>query len=224
MNLIEYPDRETLMRAVAAGLAADLAQALALRDTVCFAVPGGTTPGPVFDALAQVALDWSRVHVLLTDERWVPETDAQSNAALIRARLLTGPAAAAQFTPYFTDVADIGTTAQSLSASLAHLLPIDVLLLGMGADMHIASLFPEADGLAQAMADDAPLLLPITAKDQNVQRFTLTGRALSTARGIHLLITGADKRAALLRAARLSVLQAPVQAVLSQATIHWSAA
>ena len=224
MNLIEYPDRETLMGQVAQTLATDLASALAERDTVCFAVPGGTTPGPLFDALSQVALEWSRVHVLLTDERWVPEDDPQSNAALIRARLLTGFAAAAKFTPYYTDTGDIDTAARSLSETLAHFLPIDVLLLGMGADMHTASLFPKADGLAEAMADDAPLLLPITAPGQKSRRFSLTAPALRSARKTHLLITGNDKRAALEQAAGLPPMQAPVQTILSDATIHWSAA
>lgn len=224
MNLIEYPDRATLMTTVAQALAADLAAALAAREAVCFAVPGGTTPGPLFDALARLPLDWARVHVLLSDERWVPEDDPQSNAALIRSRLLTGHAAAASFTPYYTDTGDIETAARTLSRSLAHVLPIDVLLLGMGADMHTASLFPKAEGLTEAMADDAPLLLPITAPGQQSRRFSLTAPALRSARSTHLLITGPEKRAAVTQAAHLPTAEAPVQIILPNATIHWSAA
>lgn len=223
MKLIEYTSRNALMTQTAAALATALRAALDSRETVSFAVPGGTTPGPVFDALAQVALDWSRVHVLLTDERWVPESDPQSNAALVRSRLLTGHAAAAQFTPYYTDRADSGAAADRLSGLLAPLLPLDVLLLGMGADMHTASLFPNAIGLQQAMAADAQMLMPITVPGQQTTRFTLTAPALSSARATHILITGNDKRAALAQAQTLSALEAPVQTVLQNATIHWSA-
>jgi 6-phosphogluconolactonase len=222
MTLNEYPNRDALMQAVADALASDLKRALVAKPTVTLAVPGGTTPGPVFDALNDADLDWSRVHVLLSDERWVPEDDAQSNAALIRARLLKGRAAAAGFTPYFTAGSDIVAAAADLSNSLSSRLPIDVLLLGMGADMHTASLFPDAVGLAAAMANDAPMLLPISVEGQAVQRFTLTAPALRGAGAVHLLITGQDKREALTKAQELPELEAPVQTVLSQATIHWS--
>ena len=223
MKLIEYPTRDGMMAKVAETLADALRAALAQRDKVSLAVPGGTTPGPVFDALCEAPLDWSRVHVLLSDERWVPETDAQSNAALISARLMTGPAAAASFTPYFTADSDIDTAARDLSGQLSPLLPLDVLLLGMGADMHTASLFPGADGLEAAMSDDAQMFLPITVPKQETRRFTLTAPALRNAKTTHLLITGDDKRAALDRARMLPAHQAPVQTVLDNATIHWSA-
>lgn len=223
MNLIEYPSTQEMMRDLANKLGDALAQALAQKPKVSFAVPGGTTPGPIFDALSAIDLEWSRVHVLLTDERWVPESDAQSNAALIRKRLLTGHAAAAKFTPYFTDSAPITAAAADLSAQLADTLPIDVMLLGMGADMHTASLFPNADGLSDALAPDAPMFLPVTVPGQDIQRFTLTGPVLRTARSTHVLITGVEKREALSVAQTLSEADAPIQTVLPQATVHWSA-
>ena len=223
MNLIEYPSTDEMMRDLAGKLGDALAQALAQRPKVSFAVPGGTTPGPVFDALSSLDLDWSRVHVLLTDERWVPEHDAQSNAALIRKRLLTGHAAAAEFTPYFTDQSPITTAAADLSVQLSHLLPIDVMLLGMGADMHTASLFPNSDGLEDALAPDAPMFLPVSVAGQDIKRFTLTGPALRTARSTHVLITGTEKHKALSLAQTRSEQEAPIQTVLPQATVHWSA-
>lgn len=223
MNLIEYPDRDTLMISVAKALADDLAAALAVRETVTLAIPGGTTPGPAFDALAAAPLDWARVNILLTDERWVPESDLQSNAALVRARLLQGPAAAAMFTPYYTDKTDINTAAGTLSAQLSPLLPVDVMLLGMGADMHTASLFPGSEGLEEALAEDAQMLVPVTVAGQQTRRFSLSAPVLRSARATHLLITGTEKREALLRACELPEALAPVQTVLPMATIHWSA-
>ena len=223
MNLIEYPDRDTLMAGVAKALADDLAAALAAREAVTLAIPGGTTPGPAFDVLAAMPLDWARVNILLTDERWVPESDPQSNAALVRARLLQGHAAAAMFTPYYTDKVDIETAAGTLSSQLSPLLPVDVMLLGMGADMHTASLFPGSEGLEDALAVDAQMLVPVTVAGQQTRRFSLSAPVLRSARTKHLLITGTEKREALLRASELPEALAPVQTVLPTATIHWSA-
>ncbi len=223
MKLIEYPDREMLAMDVAQMLASELRAALHQRETVTFAVPGGTTPGPVFDSLCGVNLDWDRVHVILTDERWVPESNTQSNAALIRARLLKDHAAVARFTPYFSEDDTIEKVASDLSDALSGALPIDVLLLGMGEDMHTASLFPGAEGMGVAMAHDAPLFAPVTLPGDPVRRFTLTAPALQGAMSTHVLITGAQKREAALRAAELPADQAPVKTVLAEATVHWSA-
>lgn len=223
MNLIEYTNCDEMMAQVAETLTGALEKALSERAVVSFAVPGGTTPGPLFDALARTDLEWSRVHVLLTDERWVPETDAQSNAALVRARLLTKAAANARFTPYYRAENTPVQAAQALSTELSALLPLDVLLLGMGADMHTASLFPKAEGLTEALVDTAPMFLPVAVAGQKIKRFTLTAPVLRNAQQTHLLIVGADKRAALLRASGLPEAQAPVQTVLKNATIHWSA-
>ncbi|MEL7345600.1 MAG: 6-phosphogluconolactonase, partial [Pseudomonadota bacterium] len=79
MKLVEYSDRAGMMAALAALLAGLLREALAHSDRVGLAVPGGTTPGPIFDALSRSDLDWARVTALLTDERWVPETSERSN-------------------------------------------------------------------------------------------------------------------------------------------------
>jgi 6-phosphogluconolactonase len=223
MTLIEYQDRSHLMAALARVLEAALGAALTRKPRVILAVPGGTTPGPLFDVLSGAALDWDRVHVLLTDERWVPESDPASNAALIRARLLKGHAAAAQFTPYYKADMDIAAAARALSVALEPALPIDVLLLGMGADMHTASLFPGAQGLAAALSPDAPMLLPVHPTGQPAQRFSLTAPALRAAGTTHLLITGNDKRAALLQAEGMPIARAPVNIVLPNATVHWSA-
>ena len=91
------------------------------------------------------------IDVLLTDERWVPEDSPRSNARLVRERLLTGAAAAARFLPFIGDTATPEESLPALEAALAPHLPISVLLLGMGADMHTASLFPGADRLAEGV-------------------------------------------------------------------------
>ncbi|HEY0276090.1 MAG TPA: 6-phosphogluconolactonase [Paenirhodobacter sp.] len=222
MNFVEYPDREMLMMALADVLASELRQGLELSPRVTLSVPGGTTPGPVFDILSALDLDWARVSVLLNDERWVAEDSPRSNTRLLRERLLRGKAAAAQLVPLYAPAIIPEDQLEDLGQGVRNALPITVLLLGMGADMHTASLFPGADRLAEALADDAPPLMALRADAAGEPRITLTARVLRDAMHCHILITGAEKCAALERAETLPELQAPVRTVLKNATIHWA--
>ena len=178
MKLIEYPDRDLMALDLADMLASELKTALGNHEEVALAVPGGTTPGPIFDALCAAELDWARVRVLPTDERWVPEDDARSNARLIRERLLVGPAAEAVFLPLYARAERPEDVLAELESPLVPLLPLSVVLLGMGADMHTASLFPGAPGLAEAMAPDAPILSVLRPEGQPEIRISLSARVL----------------------------------------------
>ena len=223
MNLVEYPDAELMMFTLADQLASDLGTQLRTHDRASLSVPGGTTPGPVFDVLSGVGLDWDRVTVFPNDERWVPETSERSNGRLLKQRLLTGKAAAATFLPLYAEAERPEDAIDELAEAIEPHLPISVLLLGMGADMHTASLFPGADRLAEALAPDAPVLLPMRAAGAGEPRVTLSARVLRDAMAIHVLITGAEKRAALERAMDLTPDEAPIRAVLDEATVHWAA-
>jgi len=223
MDLREYPDREMLMLGLADRLAGQLADIVRRTGHATLSVPGGTTPGPVFDVLSDVDLDWGRVAVVLNDERWVGEDHPRSNTRLVRERLLTGKAAAATFIPLHADTATPEEALDALTAGLVPHLPLSVLLLGMGEDMHTASLFPGADRLAEALAADAPPLLAMRAAGAAEPRVTLTAPVLQGAMHIHILIVGEAKRAALDRAQHLPPDEAPVRAVLANATVHWAA-
>ncbi len=223
MKITEYADRDMLAIDLANLLAGELENSLFTHDHASLALPGGTTPGPIYDVLCAVRLDWSRVHILLTDERWVDETSPHSNAALLRERLLTERAAAAQFTPYYRAGKTAAEAAPEVSDAIDKYMPISVLVLGMGVDMHTASLFPGAEGLEAALASDAAHLCPISVPGQSHARLTLSAAALDGALSKHLVIYGDEKREALERALSLSRAEAPVRTVLNQATIHWAA-
>jgi 6-phosphogluconolactonase len=222
MKFSEYPDREMMMLGLANILAGELSDFIRREGRASFSVPGGTTPGPIFDTLSGVDLDWENIAVFLNDERWVPETDARSNTALIKQRLIRGRAAKANLIPLYAATAQPEDSLDALSEGIAPHLPISVLLLGMGTDMHTASLFPGADRLADALAPDAPILLPMRAEAAGEPRVTLTARVLRDAMSCHILITGAEKRTALERAQGLSELEAPIKALLANATVHWA--
>jgi 6-phosphogluconolactonase len=222
MKFIEYPDRELLMLSLANCIAGELGGFLRREGRASLCVPGGTTPGPIFDTLSGVDLDWSNISVFLNDERWVGEDSPRSNTRLLRERLLVGRAAAARLVPLRAEADTPEEALDALAEAIAPHLPISVLLLGMGADMHTASLFPGADRLAEALSDAAPILLPMRAEAAGEPRVTLTAPVLKGAMSIHILITGEEKRAALERAQGLTPLEAPVKAVLGNATVHWA--
>jgi len=222
MNIREYPDREMLYLALANVIAGQLGDFVRREGRATFSVPGGTTPGPVFDTLSGAGVDWARVAVLLNDERWVPEDSPRSNTRLLRERLLVGPAAAALLVPLYAPTATPEESLEALAEGIVPHLPISVLLLGMGADMHTASLFPGADRLAEALSAQAPVLMALRADAAGEPRITLTMPVLRAAMHIHILITGAEKRSSLERAQGLPPEEAPVRAILDNATIHWA--
>ncbi|NBZ86015.1 6-phosphogluconolactonase [Stagnihabitans tardus] len=222
MSFKEYPSREALMAGLGQTIAGELRAALS-KGAATLSVPGGTTPGPIFDALAQEDLDWPRVAVMLNDERWVGEESSRSNTRLLKERLLVAKAARARLVPLYAPTETPEESLDKLAEGIIPHLPITSLLLGMGADMHTASLFPGADKLAQALAGNAPVLMALRAEAAGEPRITLTAPVLKQARHIHILITGPEKLDAYQRALTLSPTEAPVAAVLPQATVHWAA-
>jgi len=222
MELIEYPDSEMMMMNLANRIAGELENVLFQNDTASLAVPGGTTPGPVFDSLCAAGrIDWGRVNIMLTDERWVPETDARSNTRLLRERLLIDKAAAARYVPLYAEAAAPEDRLEDLAQGVAACLPLSVCLLGMGADMHTASLFPGADQLEAALSGDA-VLYAMRAPGAPEPRVTLSARVLKDAMNCHVVITGHEKREALEKARDLPPEEAPIAAVLPWATVHWA--
>lgn len=222
MEFIDYADREMLAMGLGNALASALKNCLLTHDHASFCVPGGSSPGETFSVLSGTAVEWDRVRVFLGDERWVPEGDPKSNTALLKSTLLTDRAARATLVPMVTDAATPEDGIPALEAGFDDVLPISVLLLGMGADMHTASLLPDAEDLAAAMAERAPLLIPVRAPSVGEARVTLSRRVLADAMDTHVLIFGDEKRAALDRAQKLDPMDAPIAAFLADATVHWA--
>lgn len=220
LDFNEYPDRDLMMIDLANRMAGELRRALQARGRATLAVAGGSTPGQVFDALCAADLDWASVTVLPTDDRLVPEDSPRSNARMIREHLLKDRAAEAA---YLSLTIEPGASPDPVAAAVAPVLPLDVALVGMGADMHMASIFPEAPELAAALAADAPAVLSVTPPGGLEPRLTLSAQVLKDAMATHLLITGPEKRAALEKAVAASDARvAPVRAILQHAAIHWA--
>ena len=155
--LESFPSLETWAATIAGRLEETLGEAVIANGRAAFAGPGGSTPSPIYARLAQADIGWSNIAVTLVDERYVPETSPESNARLIREVLLQDKAASATFIPLYTPE----VTVDRAAAVAAHALfdatgggeskggggRFDAVLLGMGEDGHICSMFPNSPTL-----------------------------------------------------------------------------
>jgi len=178
-------------------------------------------------SLAEQPLPWKQVAVTLVDERWVDETSARSNAALVRQHLMYGAAAVASFLPLYRDYGHGPEQAlPELEAELAQLpLPLDVAVLGMGNDGHTASLFPGGDWLERALDPaGSARVLPMHAEAAGEPRITLTLPVLAAARHLYLHIEG-EHKAQVLQQALAAEAGPPIATVLRAARtpvqIYW---
>ena len=216
----EFSGPEALATMLARNVAEPLRQAIVLRGAASLAVSGGTTPKRFFAALSAENIDWAKVSITLVDERWVDKDSERSNARLVRETLLQGLAAAARFVPLYD--AAFATPEAALPALTQRLRalpqPFDVVLLGMGADGHFASLFPGGDHLAQGLDPNTPqLLIAMHAAAAGEPRISLTLPPILAARQAILHIEGAAKRATLERALDGDV-RLPIHALLQART------
>jgi 6-phosphogluconolactonase len=182
--------------ALADRVAAVLRDAVARRGVASLAVPGGTTPGEFLAALGERPVDWSHVTVLLTDERWVAPDHPRSNTALVD-RTLGARGRPYRWFPLWRE----GTAAHEATALLeadarAVPWPLDVVVLGMGDDGHVASLFP---GDETGYAGATPRFVAVRGPGAE-PRVSLSGAVLAQARETYLLLRGAAKLEVLERA------------------------
>ena len=217
-NWHAFSARPDLAAALAGRVAGRLSDAIEERGAALLAVSGGTTPAKFFAALSNIPITWSKVTVTLVDERFVPASSPRSNAGLVAANLLQNAAAAARFVPLYHEAASIEDAAVSDTRVLRALpWPLDAVVLGMGADGHTASFFPDADELEQLLDPASQrIVLPVHAASAGEPRLTLSLARIVSAGFIALHIESEDKRTAF-EAAMGPGKQKPIRAVLDAA-------
>jgi 6-phosphogluconolactonase len=224
-----FPDAAALIVALTGDIASALEEGLAAGRGASLVVAGGKTPAPVFEALSNVDMDWEDVWVSLTDERWVDAGHDGSNEFLLRQHLLRAQAAKANVVGLKNGAADPASGAAAAWSAVAGIpRPFDFVLLGMGDDGHMASLFPHSPGLDRALdLHQAPGCLGMTAPVEPRPRLSLNLRALLDARRIAVLITGQSKWDTYQRARQSGPVQEmPVRALSLQqnapVTVYWA--
>ncbi len=208
--------------ALAEAVAIRLKDLLAGQGRALLAVPGGTTPAGFLAALGQHDLAWEQVTLLPTDERFVAADDAASNERMIRAQFAPLVEGRASFLSFHEHGSDIEAAAALLGAKLAELPEIDLLVSGMGADGHIASLFPGAEATFDAVPDSG---IVVARPPGLPPRLSLSPARLLGAGWASLLVSGAAKEAVLKAAPVREQKPLPVDLLLGSARgldVYWA--
>jgi 6-phosphogluconolactonase len=157
------------------------------------ALSGGSTPGPAYELAAELAPDWSATEIWFADERCVPPDDERSNYRLVRERLLARLACSPAAEHRIRGERPADEAADAYNRELDSLV-LDLVLLGIGADGHTASLFPNDPAL------DEQKRRAVAVRRPDVDRVTLTPPVLQSASAVIFLAVGDDKAEAVRRA------------------------
>jgi len=227
-QLNEFEQRAHLDEALANKVADILVAAVEEKGSASIAVSGGSTPKGFFTALSQKELPWQDITITLADERWVDFESDASNTRLVHENLLQNNAANAKFFHLkkgdeFTEetLSDLNIAAESL------LLPLDVLILGMGEDGHTASLFPCSEQIEQCLAASTAPLLKVVPKSAPYDRISFSFAYLKQSKNTILHISGAAKKQVLNKAlAKADIQEMPIRAFLQarniDTNVYWA--
>ncbi len=192
-----YPTATALTEHVAGALLECATSAITQRGAFHLVLAGGNTPQALYRALAHASADWGAWHIYFGDERCLPEDDPERNSHMAESEWLSRvPIPPPQI---HTIPAELGseTGARVYADTMRHAGVFDLVLLGLGEDGHVASLFPghnlgDEDSAADVLAvHDAPKPPP--------ERISLSAKRLGRARAVWFLISGGGKREALNR-------------------------
>ncbi len=200
--------------------------AIASRGQCSIALAGGSTPKPLYEALAQENLPWDKIHIFWGDERYVAPNHPDSNQLMARQAWLDKiEIAETNIHPIPTEANNPEIDAQSYEAELRKVFAaspeefptFDIILLGMGDDGHTASLFPHTSVL-----NEAKKAIAVGNKDGQ-PRITFTVPLLNQARCVLFLVAGANKQAALEQvfAAQGDAMTYPSRLINPQGELWW---
>ncbi|MCP4991235.1 MAG: 6-phosphogluconolactonase [Colwellia sp.] len=220
--LSQFKTRNELDNELAASVSQLLSDAIKQKGKASIAVSGGSTPKGFFSVLSQSDLDWSKVTVTLADERWVDIDSKDSNTRLVHENLLQNKAKSAKFFHLKQGESLTDDTLDDLNVAANNtILPLDVLILGMGEDGHTASLFPCSEEISQGLAlDNEHALLKVTPKTAPHDRISFSFATLSQSENTFLHLCGENKQVVLDKALNGNdTFEMPIRAFLHHPTL-----
>lgn len=236
-QVVVHRDKELMAQAAAARLITKIVDAQAARGAASVVLTGGRNGNGLLAALAAApardAVDWTRLDLWWGDERFLPEGDPERNHTQAREALLDSvPLDPARVHPMPASdgrfAGDAEAAAEAYAAELAAVAgpenhnrvpSFDVLLLGVGPDTHVASLFPELP----AVRETELMVVGVRgAPKPPPTRVSLTLPAIRTAREVWLLAAGEDKaKAVTIALSGAGEIQAPAAGARGRARTLW---
>jgi len=191
-----FSDASAVASASAEFIGEKLRNAIAERGRCRLALSGGSTPRATYERLATTdatdRIDWSRVEFFFGDERMVPPSDASSNYRMAREALFDRIAVPERNVHRMLGELSAAEAARRYAIELGD-APLDLVLLGMGDDGHVASLFPGTPALERPEAPVVPNHAPVAPHS----RVTLSLPVINAASSVLLMVTGGGKAARL---------------------------
>lgn len=218
----EFNSRNELDESLASHVASELTKAIAEKGKASIAVSGGSTPKGFFKALSQFDLAWDKVTITLADERWVDFESDASNTRLVHENLLQNKAESATFFHLKRGELSEETLTELNSEAKSSLLPLDVLILGMGEDGHTASLFPCSDQIKEGLdVENSTALMKVVPKTAPNDRITFTFSHLIQSKNVILHVCGDNKKVVLEQAnSGNDFFEMPIRAFLQNQNIE----
>ncbi|HEY9878942.1 MAG TPA: 6-phosphogluconolactonase [Leptolyngbyaceae cyanobacterium] len=220
------PDKAAVVERALTLVLETIEDAIATRNRCTLALAGGSTPKPLYEALAQQNLPWEKFYIFWGDERYVPIDHSDSNAGMAKKAWLDQvPIPPEQIFPMPTETGDPKESAQQYEQTLKTVFPdagasvpqLDLILLGMGDDGHTASLFPHTDALHVY-----DRLITVGNKDGQ-PRITFTVPLINQGRRVIFMTTGANKQHALSQvfSADAQAVDFPSRLIQPQGELWW---
>ncbi|PWL31341.1 MAG: 6-phosphogluconolactonase [Fluviicola sp. XM-24bin1] len=194
MKVTTFENEKELVASVTKSAAKIIKASIKSNGDARILLSGGSTPGPIYEALSNQNLSWKDVKVGLADERFVRTTNAYSNENLIQQTLVQNKAKDAQvkgmiFNP-LNEEENVKTVASAYTPFTER---TDFLLLGMGTDGHTASLFPNDPSSEDDLNKQTIGAVNTVAPNEPKHRISCTKGTLTQASNIFLVIKGENK-------------------------------